>query len=129
MESWGDYPGKRDPSLIEDLPKRLADGVTRVKGIHHCRFDYMPGGYSEVADSTQVRRFFGNKHGTLDKSVEGGGVTSATYRDDGHILSSMDPMGGSHAVRAGWAGAAAQADRSAGAGDGYSSAMPAACPS
>src|SRR5262249_27655887 len=57
VESWGDYPGRRDPSLCEALPKRLADGVTKAKGIHHCRFDYMPGRYSEVADSTQVRRF------------------------------------------------------------------------
>jgi RHS repeat-associated protein len=93
VESWGDYPGKRDPSLAEDLPKMLADGITRAKGIHHCRFDYMPGGYSEVADSTQVRRFFGNAHGTLDKSVVGGGVMTATYRDDGHILARMDAVG------------------------------------
>jgi RHS repeat-associated protein len=93
VESWGDYAGKRDPSLAEDLPKMLADGVTRAKGIHHCRFDYMPGGYSEVADTTQVRRFFGNEHGTLDKSVVGGGVMTATYRDDGHILARMDAVG------------------------------------
>ena len=71
----------------------LADGDTRAKGIHHCKFDYMPGGYSEVADSTQVRRFFGNRHGTLDKSVEGGGVTTASYRADGHLMSRTDPMG------------------------------------
>jgi len=94
VESWGDYPGKRDPSLIDKLPKRLADGETRVKGIHHCRFDYMPGWYSEVADSTQVRKFFGNKHGSLSRSVEGNGVMKATYRDDGHILTSRDPGGG-----------------------------------
>jgi RHS repeat-associated protein len=94
LESWGDYPGKRDPSLIEDLPKRLADEKTKAKGIHHCRFDYMPNGYSEVADSTQVRRYFGNKHGTLDKKAEGTAVVKATYRDDGHILSRRDPMGG-----------------------------------
>jgi YD repeat-containing protein len=53
----------------------------------------MPGGYSEVADSTQVRRFFGNAHGTLDKWVEGGAVTTATYRNDGHLTSRMDPVG------------------------------------
>jgi RHS repeat-associated protein len=93
VESWGDYPGKPDPSLCDGLPRRLADGETQVKGIHHCRFDYMLGGYSEVADSTQVRRFFGNKHGTLDKKIEGAGVTTATYRDDGHLLARMDPMG------------------------------------
>jgi RHS repeat-associated protein len=93
VESWGDYPGKRDPSLCDGLPVHLADGKTRAKGIHHCRFDYHPGGYSEVADSTQVRRFFGNEHGTLDKRVEGGAVTTATYRADGHIVSRTDPLG------------------------------------
>lgn len=64
-----------------------------MKGVHHCRFDYMPGGYSEVADSTQVRRFFGNEHGTLDKRVEGGAATTATYRADGYMLSRTDPLG------------------------------------
>jgi len=93
IQSWGDYPGKRDPSLAENLPKMLGDHETRAKGIHHCRFDYGPNGYSEVADSTQVRRFFGNKHGTLDMSDSGGGITKATYRDDGHILSRRNPMG------------------------------------
>ncbi len=92
-ESWGDYPGKRDPSLAEDLPARLADGVTRVKGIHHCRFDYMPDGYSEVTDSTQVRRFFGTRHGTLTKSVEGLTVTTSAYRDDGHLVCQIDALG------------------------------------
>ena len=51
----------------EGLPKTLADGLTKAKGIHHCKLSYFADGYSEVADSTQVRRFFGNKHGTLDK--------------------------------------------------------------
>lgn len=92
IESWGDYPGERDPSLIEDLPTFLSDHHTRVKGIHHCRFDYGPNGYSEVADSSQVRRYFGNEHGTLDKRVEGGAMITATYRADGHILSRTDAM-------------------------------------
>jgi RHS repeat-associated protein len=94
VESWGDYPGKRDPSLLDALPKFLADGTTRAKGIHHCRFDYQPEGYTEVADSTQVRRFFGTKHGTLKKKVEGGAVMTAIYRDDGHLLAQTDAMGG-----------------------------------
>jgi RHS repeat-associated protein len=93
VESWGDYPGKRDPSLAADLPTHLADGVTRAKGIHHCRFDYMPDGYSEVADSTQVRRFFGNAHGLLDKKVEGGAVVTATYDEHGHLLSRCEAGG------------------------------------
>jgi RHS repeat-associated protein len=94
IESWGDYPGQRDPSLIDDLPKYLHDGVTRVKGIHHCKFEYFAEGYSEVADSTEVRRFFGNVHGTLSKRVEGGAVVTASYRDDGHLLALTDPLGG-----------------------------------
>jgi RHS repeat-associated protein len=94
VESWGDYPGKRDPSLIDDLPKRLADGETRAKGIHHCRFDYMPRHYSEVADSTMVRRYFGNAHGTLDKRCEGPAVVRASYRDDGHIIARQEADGG-----------------------------------
>ena len=92
IESWGDYPGKRDPSLIDVLPSKLADGETKAKGIHHCKFEYMPGSLSEVADSTQVRRFFGNEHGTLDKRVEKGAVTTATYREDGHLMSRVDAM-------------------------------------
>jgi RHS repeat-associated protein len=93
VESWGDYPGKADLSLTDVLPKLLGDGMTKAKGIHHCRFAYFPNGYSEVADSTQVRRFFGNKHGTLDKRVEGPSVVTATYREDGHILSRTDGVG------------------------------------
>jgi RHS repeat-associated protein len=93
VESWGDYPGRRDPSLSEEVPKVLADGVTRAKGIHHCKFQYYPDGYSEVADSLQVRRFFGTKHGTVSKRVDGGDVMTATYRDDGHILSRVDAVG------------------------------------
>lgn len=91
-ESWGDYPGRRDPSLADDVPKLLADQQTRVKGIHHCRFSYFDDGYSEVADSTQVRRFFGNDKGLLDKRVEGGGVTTVTYDDNGFMLSRTDAL-------------------------------------
>jgi RHS repeat-associated protein len=94
VESWGDYPGKRDPSLMADLPKFLHDGVTRAKGIHHCKFEYGADGYTEVVDSTQARRFFGNSRGLLTKSVDGGGVMTATYRDDGHLLARTDAMGG-----------------------------------
>lgn len=93
VESWGDYPGKRDPSLAEGLPRYLHDGQTVAKGIHHCRFEYGADGFSEVVDSTQSRRFFGNKHGTLDKSVTATGVMTATYRDDGHLLSRTDGLG------------------------------------
>jgi RHS repeat-associated protein len=93
VESWGDYPGKEDPSLAKGVPAFLADGVTRAKGVHHCKFEYFANGYSEVADSTQVRRFFGNRRGTLDKAVEGGRVMTATYDEAGHLLARSDGKG------------------------------------
>ncbi|MFT3771923.1 MAG: DUF6531 domain-containing protein [Minicystis sp.] len=93
VESWGDYPGKRDPSLAADTPRYLHDGKTRAKGIHHCKFEYGSDGTSEVVDSTQVRRFFGTKRGTLTKKVEGGGVLTAAYRDDGHLLARTNAVG------------------------------------
>ena len=92
VESWGDHPGAVDPSLAEDLPKYLADGTTRAKGIHHCRFTFFENGYSEVADSTHVRRFFGNALGLLDKTVDGGGVETARYDDRGFLLARTDAM-------------------------------------
>jgi RHS repeat-associated protein len=93
VETWGEYPGQADPSLADDVPAVLADRHTRAKGIHHCRFDYHDDGYTELADSTQVRRYFGNRHGLVDKRVEGGAVESATYDDHGHVLARMDGMG------------------------------------
>lgn len=92
VESWGDYPGQVDPSLDADLPRYLADGTTRAKGVHHCRFSFFENGYSEVADSTQVRRFFGNALGLLDKKVDGGGVETARYDDRGFLLARTDAM-------------------------------------
>jgi RHS repeat-associated protein len=94
VESWGDYRGRPDPSLQGELARTLHDGVTRAKGIHHCRFEYHDDGSSDVIDSVRVRRFFGNAFGLLDKIVSGAGVTTCTYRDDGHLTSLTDPMGG-----------------------------------
>ncbi|MDI1443569.1 RHS repeat-associated core domain-containing protein [Polyangium sp. 6x1] len=95
VESWGQYLGTADPSLgSRPLPARLRDGVTTAKGIHHCALFYGPNGYTEVSDSTEVRRYFGNEHGTLDRRVEGGATISATYDDHGHMLSRTDAMGG-----------------------------------
>lgn len=93
IESWGDYMGRRDPSLVESSPMVLCDGVTRVKGIHHCKFEYLPDGYTEVADSREVRRYFGNRFGLLDKCVIGGAVMDCTYDDKGHLLSRTDEVG------------------------------------
>ena len=93
IESFGDYPdrGGVDPSLV-DPPQTLHDGGP-LRGIHHCRFEYVEG-VTFVHDSTQTRNFFPNEHGLLDKFEEGGSVTRATYRDDGHLLAMQDPCGG-----------------------------------
>ncbi|AUX22860.1 uncharacterized protein SOCEGT47_033760 [Sorangium cellulosum] len=94
VESWGAYDARPDPSLAPDLPPYLHDRETRAKGIHHCRFHWYPDGYSEVVDSTQVSRFFGNSRGTIDKSCEGPGVWSYAYDEHGFQTRSVDPEGG-----------------------------------
>ncbi len=93
IESWGDYGEKPDPSLAEGLPEFLHDGVTRCKGIHHCVFAWGEDGLCVVTDSTQSSNFFGNQFGLIDKMVEGGVTTTATYREDGHLTSVTDGMG------------------------------------
>jgi RHS repeat-associated protein len=93
VETWGEYPGKRDPSLADDVPAKLADGKTRARGIHHVRIDYHAGRHTEVADSTQVRRYFGNAHGLVDKRLEGFGVEEARYDARGLVLARLDGEG------------------------------------
>lgn len=93
IEAWGDYGDRPDPALAENLPKVLADGETKAKGIHHCVFIYGEGGYTEVVKSTEVRRYFGNKNGTLDKAVVAGGVISQEYDERGHLRSMTDELG------------------------------------
>jgi RHS repeat-associated protein len=93
VETWGDYPGRRDPSLAENVPVLLADGRTRARGVHHVRLDYGFGGYTEVTDSTQLRRYFGNRHGLVDKRVAGVGIEEAAYDDRGLVLESVDEEG------------------------------------
>jgi RHS repeat-associated protein len=92
VESWGEYPGRRDPSLAEDVPTKLADG-TRARGVHHARFDYGPGRYTEVADSTQILRHFGNAHGLVDKRIEGCGVEEARYDGRGLVIARQNGEG------------------------------------
>jgi RHS repeat-associated protein len=93
IETWGDYPGGKDHSLAEDVPALLADGVTRAKGIFHVKLDFDPNGYSEVADSLQVKRYFGNEFGKLDKAVQAGGVYTRTFDERGNVRSLTDPLG------------------------------------
>ncbi|NUP08055.1 MAG: RHS repeat protein [Polyangiaceae bacterium] len=93
IETWGDRADGPDPSLAPDLPPLLADGRTPARGIYHRRLEYLPGRYTEVADSTTTRRYEGNVHGTADKVVGAGGVTTCTYDERGHVLSMTDQIG------------------------------------
>jgi RHS repeat-associated protein len=89
VETWGEHPGRRDPSLAEDVPTVLADGA-KARGIHHVRLDYHPGRYTEVADSTQITRYFGNVHGLVDKQVNGTGVEESACDARGLVIAEMD---------------------------------------
>jgi RHS repeat-associated protein len=93
VETWGEYPGKEDPSLVQGVPNLLADHETRAKGILHCKLEFHDDGYSEAVDSITTQRFFGNRFGKLDKAVSAGGVYSRVYDDTGHLLSFTDPLG------------------------------------
>jgi RHS repeat-associated protein len=93
IEAWGEYRGKKDPSLADDVPTFLWDGRTRAKGIYHRKFDYHARGFTEVTDTTETRRYFGNGKGTLDKAVSGGAVTSSVYDDRGFEIEKTDPLG------------------------------------
>ncbi|MEZ4442669.1 MAG: RHS repeat-associated core domain-containing protein [Polyangiaceae bacterium] len=96
VETWGEAPrdGEGLACLAEDAPAVLADGHTRARGIHHCRFYWYEDGYSEVADSLTVHRYFGNEHGKLDKAVSAGAVYERTFDERGMIKTFSDPLGG-----------------------------------
>jgi len=93
VESWGEYPGRPDPSLADSLPPLLADGVTKALGIMHVKLTFGPNGYSEVADSNEVARFFGNRFDKLDKTIRNGAVTSRKYDDRGFVSERSDALG------------------------------------
>lgn len=93
VESWGSYPDGKDPSLADNLPRTLADGVTLAKGVQHVLLTFGPNGYSEVVDSTEVMRYFGNEFGKLDKAIRAGGVNSRKFDDLGFEVSHTDPLG------------------------------------
>ena len=92
IESWGHHGERADLSLAPDVSAKLADG-TPARGIHHAKLAYYPDGYTEVVDSQEVRRFFGNAHGLLDKAISGGAVLSCTYDASGFLLSRTDEEG------------------------------------
>ncbi|MDC3956956.1 RHS repeat protein [Polyangium jinanense] len=93
IETWGEYARRPDESLATSVPRVLADGTTRAKGIFHTKFEYGPNGYTEVVDSISLDRFFGNELGKVDKSVTAAGVFSRTYDAHGNVLSFTDALG------------------------------------
>lgn len=93
VETWGEYPGRRDPSLDNAVPPLLADRTTQARGVFHVKLDFLDDGYVEVADSRTVHRYFVNEQGMLERSVSGGGVHSRTYDGSGHVTSYTDPRG------------------------------------
>lgn len=94
VEAWGEFPGQRDPSLADGVPEVLADGVTKARGIHHIRIGFHANRYRQVADSTQVRRYHGNRHGLVSKRSEGFGTETAAFDARGLKIAEVDGAGG-----------------------------------
>ncbi|WP_437923277.1 RHS repeat-associated core domain-containing protein [Sorangium sp. So ce291] len=92
IETWGAYPDRRDPSLARDLPVRLADNETIVKGIFHVKIDYSADDYREVIDSVRVRRISVGPHGAVEKATSGAHVYTRTFDADGRITSATDAI-------------------------------------
>src|SRR5512133_4177937 len=85
VETWGDYPGGRDPALASNVPEFLADGETRAKGIYHIKLEFGDDGYRESIDSVRLQRFFTNAKGLVDKGVDAlGNATERTFDKAGN---------------------------------------------
>ena len=93
VESYGAYPGKVDPSLAAGLPERLADGETPIKGVLHVRVEYFADGARHVYDSTHLETYIVNENGLLAMADVGGAITTATFRDDGWVMSETNALG------------------------------------
>ena len=90
VETWGEV--RSDDGLADGLPTTLADG-TPARGIHHCRLLF-DDGYSEVANSLEVERYFGNALGSLDMAVQAAGAVDTREHDLlGHTTYHADPTG------------------------------------
>ncbi len=92
IETWGEGPDL-PAALAQDLPATLVDGSV-ARGIFHCKLDFGVDGYSEVVDSTRLRRFFGGPGDAVAKAVDPrGGVTTREFDDAGRVVSQTDPNG------------------------------------
>lgn len=93
VESWGDYPGGADPAISARAATLLADGETKVRGVHHVKVAYYADGYREVVDTHEVKRFFTTELGLVDRVADGGGVLTVSYDDRGFRTSETDALG------------------------------------
>lgn len=93
IETWATYPDGVDPSLDDALPRVLADGETRAKGIFHVKLQF-DGDFVEVVNADSVQRYVVGALGKLDKAVTGaGGVYTRTYDERGHETSYTNALG------------------------------------
>lgn len=92
VETWGERSGP-DISLAADVPDVLADDKTKARGLFHTKLLYSGDGYSEVVDSTQVKRYFGNEYGQVTKAVWGGGVSTHEFDELGNWVTFTDATG------------------------------------
>lgn len=93
IETWGSYPGGRDPCLSGEVSRSLSDSSVLAKGIHHCVFEYDEDGFTEVVDAATHHRYLCNEGGKVDLAVSGGAAFSRTYDERGHLISFTDPLG------------------------------------
>ncbi|XXX81371.1 RHS repeat-associated core domain-containing protein [Sorangium sp. So ce134] len=92
VETWTEAPGTTD-ALDERAPAFLADGMTRARGMLHCKVEHGGDGYVELVTSRDVKRYSGNEHGKLEKAVWGPGVHTNTFDSIGNVTSYTDPTG------------------------------------
>lgn len=99
VETWGSREG-RDPALADDLPEFLVDGRTKVKGIYHCKLEFVDDELTYVTDSERMRSFISNADGVLEQAVDGsGGVTTRTFDPDGRVTTQTDPTSATWSYR------------------------------
>ena len=94
VETWGEYEGRPDPALADDVPELLAAGQRPARGVLHCALDYGDDDYSEVCDSVRVQRFFRSPGGGLAEAVDGrSGVTTREFDAFGRVTGHRDALG------------------------------------
>lgn len=91
LESWGEYPGRRDPALADNFP------LPGCKGIHYRKFTYSKEErYSEVENSLGgLTRYFGDAAGRVIRIVSPSGAVEDRefHPETGEMIRHSDPSG------------------------------------